>query len=198
MENVGALKNEIAKLKATIKQQEDIIKDLNAELKECRNKEHSVLSAITFAMERSNQLESSRRKLYELDIQRSRLLYMRMEQVLNELYKKYPELKKESELKGMAEKFKDAVYNQTGTKSSGGYTFTSPKYEDPIRKLLNNIINYIDNEHETAKISRNKGLTDVMYSEYANTPSNSGFDINEALHPTEDLEDILKSFNLKK
>lgn len=198
MGNIGALKSEIARLKSIIEDQREEIKVLTSELQVCHTKEHSISSAITFAMERSNQLENSRRKLYELDLQRSRLLYMRMEQVLTELYKKYPELKKESELKGMAQRFRNAVYGDLNSKRASGYTFASTKQEDPIRKLLNNIITYIDAEHESAKLSRKKDLTDVMYSEYANTPSRSGFDINEALNPTENLEDILKSFNLKK
>ena len=37
---------------------------------------------------------------------------------------------------------------------------------------------------------------DAISKEYANYPSFSGFNINEALNPTESLEDILKSFNL--
>ena len=73
--------------------------------------------------------------------------------------------------------------------------------EDPIRKLLNNIISYIDDKKETKTIVRKPGVysaLDVINSEYASTPSTTGFNINEALNPTEDLEEILKSFNLKR
>ena len=191
------LRGEVARLKSIIAERDETIKHLKREIEECHNKEHSISTAITFAMERSNQLESSRRKLYELDLQRSRLLYMRMEQVLTDLYKRYPELKKEHQLKGMADKFKEAVYNQYD--ATTGYKPSSAKYEDPIRKLLNNIITYIDSEHETGTITRKDTITERVggYSHYANTPSNSGFDINEALNPTENLEEILKSFNLK-
>ena len=66
---------------------------LRATVDEYKNKEQTISSAIIASMEHANQLEASRKKLYSLDIQRSRLMYLRMEQVINELYRKYPELK---------------------------------------------------------------------------------------------------------
>jgi len=73
--------------------------------------------------------------------------------------------------------------------------------EDPIKKLLNNIIRCIDVKKDSKILKRNPGIRstlDTMANEYASVPSKSGFDINEALNPTEDLGEILKSFNLNK
>ncbi|MBQ3502612.1 MAG: hypothetical protein IJA72_03005, partial [Clostridia bacterium] len=59
----------------------------------------------------------------------------------------------------------------------------------------------IDDKKETATLPRNsvaKNTIQGMNLDYSSVPSKSGFDINEALNPTEDLEDILKSFNLKR
>ena len=39
---------------------------------------------------------------------------------------------------------------------------------------------------------------DAVNNAYASSQPTSGFNINEALNPTEDLEEILKSFNLKR
>jgi transposase len=79
---------------------------LMAQVEEFRSKEQTISSAIISSMEHANQLEASRKKLYSLDIQRSRLMYLRMEQVINELYQKYPELKKDPKLKDMSPRFK--------------------------------------------------------------------------------------------
>lgn len=195
------LKAEIARLKAKVEEQSDTIKQLNEQIKSYQAKEQSISSAIVFAVERSNQLESSRRKLYELDIQRSRLLYVRMEQVLNDLYARYPELKKDGKLKNMASKFKNIAYGSKDETNNIAYQKSKLNVEDPIRKLLNNITSYIDDKKEVKVIKRKTSLPQSVgdiSDIYASTPSTSGFDINEALHPTENLEDILKSFNLKR
>ena len=200
METIENLRAEIARLKSIIEDQRDTIKRLSGEVKTHEAKEQSISSAILFAVERGNQWDSSMRKIYELDIQRSRLLYARLERVLNELYNKYPHLKKESKLKEMTDKFKSLAYN---SEASNGVDEDSKRSisEDPIRKLLNNIISYIGDEKSTKILPRQRGVTsalDAINSEYASTPSSSGFNIAEALNPTEDLEDILKSFNLNK
>ena len=68
---------------------------LKAQVEEYKNKEQTISSAIIASIDHANQLEASRKKLYSLDIQRSILMYLRMEQVNNELYQRYPELKKD-------------------------------------------------------------------------------------------------------
>jgi len=200
MDSISNLKAENSRLRSMIKQQRESIEKLSKEIKMHETKEQSISSAILFAVERSNQWDNSMRKLYELGIQRSRLLYAKMERVLNELYSKYPVLKKESKLNDMAEKFK---YIANGNDVS--YSFDSESKnktsEDPIKKLLNNIISYIDAKKDTKVLRRNQvsnTTLDTLTNEYASTPSKSGFNINEALNPTEDLEDILKSFNLNR
>lgn len=201
MDNVHDLKAEIARLKSIIEDQRDAIKRLNDEVKSHEAKEQSISSAIVFAVERSNQLDNSMHKLYELNIQRSRLLYARMERVLNELYAKYPELKKESKLKDMADKFKSVAYGNDEDIKAQAVNSVASTREDPIKKLLKNIIGYIDDKKPVRTMARRQGVSsalDAIASDYASTPSKSGFDINEALNPTEDLEDILKSFNLKR
>lgn len=217
-EEINQLKDENAKLKLRVKELEGIVASLQRSVEDYKQKEESISSAIVFAVERSNQLEASRKKLYQLDIQRSRLLYMRMEQVLNELYSRYPELKKDQRLMDMSEKFKQAVYSQPEMVANDNTTNYSNVKEDPIRKLLGNIINYIDNEKEGKAIPRSninipkptvyakttgQPAFDYMQSKYGGStittaPSSSGFDINEALHPSESLEEILKAFDLGK
>ena len=150
MNTIDSLKAENARLKLMLDEQRESIKRLTGEIKSHEAKEQSISSAIPFAVERSNQWDNSMRKLYELGIQRSRLLYARMERVLNELYIKYPELKKESKLKDMADRFKSIAEGNDVSKS-----FSENKNsvsEDPIRKLLNNIISYIDDKKETKTI----------------------------------------------
>ena len=199
MDIVENLRAENSRLRSLVESQREAIRRLTGEVKSHEAKEQSISSAIVFAVERSKQLDSSMYKLYELNIQRVRLLYARMEKVINELYIKYPELKKERKLKEMSDKFRSEAYNNSINFNPEQDAKTAT--EDPIKKLLNNIINYIDDKKETVSLPRNKVVkssSDALASDYLSVPSKSGFDINEALNPTEDLEDILKSFNLKR
>ncbi len=167
---------------------------LRAQVDEYKNKEQTISSAIIASIDHANQLEASRKKLYSLDIQRSRLMYLRMEQVINELYLKYPELKKDSKLKDMSQKFKSMVFTDLSEKSADTVALDikkQPVVDDPIKKLLRNIIDCFDSKKVGGDEKRG-GPTDELMENV----SSSGFDFNEALHPTMELEEILKAFNL--
>ena len=200
--NATNIKTEIARLKTIIAKQERQINNLDKQLEvsqcqlaEYRAKEQSIASALEFVVERSAQIDATSYKLYELDIQRSRLLYMNLENALRKIYDKYPELQK-GEISRASGKIKSVLY---GDEDASKYPKPPFKTDNAVRKLLNNIIQFIDYEHENATIKRSGSLPSGMNlgsKEYLNTPSCSGFNINEALHPTERLEDILKSFDL--
>ena len=184
----------IAELEKTIKELREANAKLKAEVYEFKKKEQSISSAIIASMEHANQLEASRKKLYLLDIQRSRLMYLRMEQIINELYRRYPELQKDPKLKSMGEKFKNMVFNDLNEKSSDKLTLDIKKQtsvDDAIKKLLRNIIDCFD----TKKVNDTMRPVDVR-SDSLGTTESSGFDFNEALHPTMELSEIMKAFNV--
>ena len=121
-------------------------------------------------------------------------MYLRMEQIINELYRKYPELKKDTKLRDMSDKFKSMVFNDLNEKSADSVSFDrkkQPVVDDPIKKLLRNIIDCFDSKKVGGDEKRG-GPTDALIENV----SESGFDFNEALHPTMELDEILKYFNL--
>lgn len=186
---IAALETTVRQLQQTNAKQREIIEEFKA-------KEQSISNAIIASMEHANQLEQSRKKLYSLDIQRSRLMYLRMEQIVNELYARYPELKQDMKLKDMSEKFKNLVYEGLKEKDIDvNFELKNQQLaDDPIKKLLHNIIQAMDSKKvenmELKGAAPNFGVN-------ANKLS-SGFDINEALHPTMPLDEILKAFDLGK
>ena len=186
--------SKIAELEAQIRELKIANNRLRAQIDEYKNKEQTISSAIIASIDHANQLEASRKKLYSLDIQRSRLMYLRMEQIINELYRKYPELKKDQNLKDMSQKFKSMVFNDLSEKSVDPISFDikkQPVVDDPIKKLLRNIIDCFDHKKVGGDEKRG-GPTD----ELMDNVSSSGFDFKEALNPTMELEEILKVFNL--
>jgi len=186
----------IAELERTIKELKETNLKLQSAVDEYRKKEQSISSAIIASMEHANQMEASRKKLYLLDIQRSRLMYLRMEQIINELYRRYPELKKDAKLKNMSDKFKSMVFNDLNEKSQDRTILDMKKQntqDDPIKKLLRNIIDCFD----TKKIEEDIPPIEPIESiEEKQETLSSGFDFNEALHPTMELSEIMKAFDL--
>ncbi len=185
--------NKIETLQNKIDEQRNIIMQQKAVIEDYKSKEQSISSAIIASMENANRLEASRKKLYSLDIQRSRLMYLRMEQIINELYAKYPELKKDDKLKDMSEKFKTLVYEGLSDKVESPNFGIKPQVvaDDPIKKLLRNIVDCFDSKKAGGDEKRG-GPSDMII----NNVSSSGFDFNEALHPDLPLSEIMKVFNL--
>ena len=191
---IANLEAEIARLRAENQR-------LQAIVNEFKNKEQTISSAIIASVEHANKLESSRKKLYSLDIQRSRLMYLRMEQLIHELYIKYPELRKEQKIKDLTARFHSMVYNDINDKndSSAFDIKKQPLVDDPIKKLLHNIINCLDTKKPDDQVDRFIPTANLSSINPAMmTPSSSGFDLNEALHPTMELDEILQAFNLGK
>ncbi len=187
--------SKIIELEREIKKLQDENFKLKNQVEDFKKKEQSISSAIIASMEHANQLESSRKKLYLLDIQRSRLMYLRMEQIINELYRRYPELRKDSKLKDMSEKFKSMVFNDLNEKSQDRMILDvkkQPTVDDPIKKLLRNIIDCFD----TKKVEEEPQKPKAVEEEKIVPVGNSGFDLNEALHPTMGLDEIMKAFNV--
>ena len=119
-----------------------------------------------------------------------------MEQKENELYARYPELKQDMKLKDMSEKFKNLVYEGLKEKDIDvNFELKNQQLaDDPIKKLLHNIIQAMD-----SKKVENMELKGAAPNFGVNAnKSSSGFDINEALHPTMPLDEILKAFDLGK
>lgn len=195
MDRTNELNARIAALEAKVRELQQINARQKVVIDEFKAKEQSISSAIIASMEHANQLEQSRKKLYSLDIQRSRLMYLRMEQIVNELYARYPELKQDMKLKDMSEKFKNLVYEGLKDNNIDGVSVDIKKQtvvDDPIKKLLHNIIQAMDTKKDEGGDIKRGGPTDNLI----NNASSSGFDFNEALHPTMSLDEILKAFNL--
>lgn len=186
--------SKIAELESQIRELRMANARLRAQVDEYKNKEQTISSAIIASIDHANQLEASRKKLYSLDIQRSRLMYLRMEQVINELYLRYPELKKDTKLKDMSQKFKSMVFNDLSGKNADTISLDikkQPVVDDPIKKLLRNIIDCFDHKKVGGDEKRG-GPTDKLME----SSEEGQFDFNEALHPTMELDEIMKIFNL--
>ena len=125
-----------------------------------------------------------------MEIERIRLLYLKMENVLKQLYARYPELRKNSEVNDIMDKVGLVLSNNISPVSSQPlmkYAMSSATVEDPIKKLLNKITTIFDKNDDQKVTLKRKTIPE----------SSSGFDLKEALNPTEQLSDIMKAFNIE-
>lgn len=204
------LQAQISNLKNANLEQTQIIDELTSELNDYKIKEASISSALICANEKAQQIESSSKKLYQIEISRLRLLYMKLEKTINELQNRYPELKEDKRLNDVAEQFKTAVIKEF-EKEEPTFSFKPafvPVAEDPIKKMLSNISRFYEKSNKKDEIKRkpeneNNSGSDLRKNELENlsvhkddkTITNT-FDLKEALRPTQSLEDILKDFDI--
>lgn len=78
---------------------------------EIKKSGENVALALTAAIEKAKQIETSSKNVYKLKIQQLSILYDRWEMVLNELLQKYPKLEDSHNIKKMLEDFKQTIEN---------------------------------------------------------------------------------------
>lgn len=189
-ERCAALSNKLDEQRATIDRQSATIAQISSEINEYKSKDSTISMAIISAVEKAQQIESTSKKLYQMEIERIRLLYLKMENVLKQLYARYPELRKNSEVNDIMDKVGLVLSNNISPVSSQPlmkYAMSSATVEDPIKKLLNKITTIFDKNDDQKVTLKRKTIPE----------SSSGFDLKEALNPTEQLSDIMKAFNIE-
>lgn len=82
---------------------------LKAKLNTYSVKDESISRALVLAVEKAKELENSSKNLYELEIQRIRILYSRWEKLLNLIIKKYPNVKAINEINNLITEFNESI-----------------------------------------------------------------------------------------
>lgn len=216
---------------------------LKQKLAEYISKESSISNALLVAVDKAKQIEEGSKKIYELEIQKLRLLFNKYKQFLDDLIKSHSESTSIKTTRSLIEEFRKSI-NATLNNNFSSNIKTASAY-DPMRALLNKMNNYIakrnldasrvidgveiDEEYAPYKTERVyekpilKPIADVelkdsddfenvvdkfleVGDEEANALAkqilngndeilNNGFDLKEAVNPTESLEEIMKDFD---
>ncbi len=104
-------------------------------------KDESISRALVLAVEKAKELENSSKNLYELEIQRIRILYSRWEKLLNLIIKKYPNVRAINEINNLITEFNQSIEQ---TINSG---FVANPEEDKVyvKTLLSKMNGYVTN-----------------------------------------------------
>ncbi len=162
--------------------------DLKNERLEIENKEKNIMTALNVIEKAKKFQEEGSRNLYKLIIDKLELL-------IRELNLKFPQLKKDQNFENLLNEFSDIVisYKENFDKSTN---LTQPIFSenDSMRMLLNKMQDYkkVQESPKEIHIQTNKNVQESISKL---SESESGFNLDEALHPTEDLNEIMKAFD---
>lgn len=161
--------------------------DLKNERNEIENKERNIMTALNVIEKAKHFQEDGAKNFYKLLMQKVELL-------LTELDLKFPQLKKDKDYNDLMDEIFEMLdsYKSQLDKPTD---ITHPIYSenDSMRMLLNKMQDYkkVQESPKEVRIVINKKVPDV----HTVPDEESGFDFDEALHPTEDLAEIMKAFD---
>lgn len=176
------------KLKA-LDSEKKVLDIKNARL-EIENKEKNIMTALN-VIEKAKKFQEEGSKNYY------RLIMDKLELLVKELNLKFPHLSQNSDFDDILDEFSSMI-REFKTKLEKTTNITQPIYSDndSMRLLLNKMQDYKKGQEPVKEvhITTVKPDENIQIPQYKDT-SESGFSFEEALNPTDDLEEIMKAFD---
>ena len=163
--------------------------DVKNERQVIESKEQNIMNALNVLEKQKRFQEEGSQKIYSL-------VASKLEVLISELELKYPQYKREKDYANIIAEFKKVVESfRSAISNSSSITNPVNSDNDSMRALLNKMQEY--------RKTKNSPTKEVHISTSPATPaasipddvSESGFDFEEALNPTDDLEEIMKAFD---
>ncbi len=124
---------------------------LNERLELYQAKDKQISKALVYAVEKADQIESSARKLYDLEIKRISILYAKWQELIDEVAYKYGTGKKDNRVDALIDEFKkglQSIFEQNNKIAKSSVKQTIKNNSDGyIRNLLNKM-DYVINEKQ--------------------------------------------------
>ncbi len=228
---------------ARIAELKKLNEDLSTKLNAYKNKENMISKALIDAMARAKKIEENSRKIYDLEIQKIRILYSKYKDLLETMINNNASAEVVNTLSSHTKNFKTGInkvlssQNQRAnltqnadekmrallSKMNNSVNEKTVTHQNSIRKSSNgeqismdmeelnvkpNLIKPIYNE-QVQENEEFESLVDKFLdsdeednSAYASQilgnveQKTDGFDLKEAVNPTESLEEIMKAFDL--
>lgn len=226
--------------KKTILEKEEQIEKL---IQDYKVKEKTITLALTAAVEKAKDIETSSKNIYKLKIEQLTILCSKWEMLLNEMIRRYPGIEDITNVKEDINNLKSVIKNSLKDDFDIDLISKNP-VTDPMRVLLSKLIQIkpepkvkvikrktrvaVSDKTELSKLEEKapqiKPIVDLNLEEddkyenlvdkFLDTDENittsvlnlpnykksedSHFDLNEAINPKEDLEEIMKAFDFYK
>lgn len=170
--------------------------DIKNERQQIESKEKNIMNALNVIEKQKRFQEEGSKKIYSL-------VASKLELLINELELKYPQFKHEKGFVELLNEFKKVV-STFKLEISSGSSITNPvnSENDSMRVLLNKMQEYRRGQESAPKEVHIKTTQKPATASQqqtkepiTNNESESGFNLEEALNPTDDLEEIMKAFD---
>lgn len=221
-EYIAKLKNEIMEQKLSLLDNEQKYLDYREKLSELENREKNLYKAVAAFQDAQKIREEGTKTLYTLKLEQMNALYKKADMLLKTIYLRHPELQNDKQMKVMFDDFAQTYENaKIGEDYRGGLNTPISTENDSMRLLLSKMQDYrmTKDKPREVRFGRNQTETkihirpicseskigdvdDFLNSELAEeTPlikkqvEESGFNLDEAINPKEDLETIMKAFD---
>ena len=155
--------------------------DARNERIELENKEKNIINALNVIEKQQQFQEEGSKKIYGLVMDKLELL-------LGELNLRFPQLRNDKQFLDIINEFSNIITSaKNDIKKTPTVTYSVNSGNDSMRALLSKMQEYrkVQDTPKEVKIPLNK----------ATPKSNDAFSFEEALNPTDDLEEIMKAFD---
>ena len=163
--------------------------DVKNERQVIESKEQNIMNALNVIEKQKRFQEEGSQKIYSL-------VASKLEVLISELELKYPQYKREKDYANIISEFKKVVDSfRSAISNSSSITNPVNSDNDSMRALLNKMQEYRKNKNAPAKEVHISPSPTAPTASIPNDVDESGFDFEEALNPTDDLEEIMKAFD---
>ncbi|MGN1201386.1 MAG: hypothetical protein ACI4R8_03930 [Candidatus Caccovivens sp.] len=159
--------------------------DLKNERFEIENKEKNIMTALNVIEKAKHFQEEGSKNFYKLIMDKLELL-------VSELNLKFPQLKHDRNFENILEEFSNMIKSyRESLERVTDITHPVNSENDSMRILLNKMQDYKKGQEPPKEVH----ISITNKTTPTTPPSESGFSFEEALNPTEDLEEIMKAFD---
>ncbi len=168
--------------------------DVKNERQEIENKEKNIMNALSVIEKQKRFQEEGSKKI-------NSLVASKLELLISELELKFPQFMRDRDFVSLLNEFKKVVSsfsNETAENSPASITRPVYSENDSMRMLLNKMQEYRKKKEPAKEVH----IQPVVPENVSHVPDiknvedeDSGFNLEEALNPTDDLEEIMRAFD---
>jgi len=220
-EYISKLKNEIMEQKLSILDNEQKYMDYREKRAELETRERNLYKAVKAFQDAQKIRDEGAKTLYTLKLEQLSQLYKKAESLLKNIYLRHPEIEKDVQIKNLFSDF-EQLLESTKTNDNYSSVMNAPisTENDSMRILLSKMQDYRNAKDKPKEVRFERVQTEtrlqikpicagsefgdvddflkatpVEENKYFKSPDESGFNLDEAINPKEDLETIMKAFD---
>ncbi len=219
-EYIAKLKNEIMEQKLSILDNEQKYMDYREKRAELETRERNLYKAVKAFQDAQKIKDEGTKTLYTLKLEQLSQLYKKAENLIKNIYLRHPEIEKDMQIKNLFTDF-EQLLESTKSNDNYGSVLNAPisTENDSMRILLSKMQDYRMTKDRPREVRFERMQTEtrlqikpvcadsqindvddflkapVGENKYFKSPDESGFNLDEAINPKEDLETIMKAFD---